>query len=649
MEQITDFFARLFDTADWPARWHCGIWSDFHGWLYLISDLMIWAAYFAIPAVIIRFITRKTDPLFTRLYFLFAAFILACGSTHFLDALAFWHPLYRLSALVRFGTGAISWVTVYYIVQYMPIASKLRSHQELEAEIAQRQAAEVTLERLNADLEEKVRARTQDLHQVLESIADGFTAFDSDWNIVYTNVKAAQYSKTTPAELIGKNLLRDIPAFQQSPIRADILAAAKDLKPRVFRNYFPTPQTWLEVSIYPSERGVSILMRDITETVLADQKAKESEFKYRQIVETAQEGIWMIDEHNRTSFANARMAEMLECTPEEILQSTLLDFVDPETREEVESNVAKRKQGVREQHDFQFTTRKGKKIWTLVETNPILLDGEYKGALAMVTDITARKQAEQEIKALNEDLERKIEERTQALIQSNKELEAFSYSVSHDLRAPLRAIHGYARIMEEDYAPQLDDEGLRLLGVIQHNATQMGILIDDLLAFSRLGRKALDKSWIDMKPMAYEVFEELRQSANTQATFTIENFPPLFGDIALIKQVLLNLIGNALKYSSRKEHPIIRLSSNTQGGETVYAIADNGAGFDMKYGDKLFGVFQRLHAAEDFPGTGVGLAIVQRIIQKHGGRIWATGKVDEGATFYFAIPNPDTQSLPPAP
>lgn len=645
MEQISDFFARLFDTADWPARWHCGIWSDFHGWLYLISDLMIWAAYFAIPAVIIRFITRKTDPLFTRLYFLFAAFILACGSTHFLDALAFWHPLYRLSALVRFGTGAISWVTVYYIVQYMPVASKLRSHQELEAEIAQRQSAEARLARLNLELEEKVRLRTRDLQLVIESIADAFVAFDPDWNIVYVNAKAALYLGTTPDQLLGKNLVRDIPIVESSPIRPRILAAAQDLKPQFFREHFPSADTWLDVSIYPSEGGVSLLIRDVTEGVRVEQKAAENEFKYRQIVETAQEGIWMIDEQNRTSFANARMAEMLECTMDELMQSTLLDFVDSEKRAQLEANVDKRKRGVREQHDFLFTTKKGNQIWTLIETNPIMQDGEYKGALAMITDITARKQAEQEIKALNEDLERKIEDRTEALSQSNKELEAFSYSVSHDLRAPLRAIHGYAKILEEDYVPVLDDEGRRILGVIQQNATQMGTLIDDLLAFSRLGRKPLDKSWIDMKPMAYEAFEELRQSMHTQATFTIENFPPLYGDIALIKQVLVNLIGNALKYSSRKEHPIIRLSSNTEAGETVYAIADNGAGFDMKYSDKLFGVFQRLHAAEDFPGTGVGLAIVQRIIQKHGGRIWAKGKVDEGAAFYFTIPNPDAHPI----
>ena len=230
-------------------------------------------------------------------------------------------------------------------------------------------------------------------------------------------------------------------------------------------------------------------------------------------------------------------------------------------------------------------------------------------------------------------------ELNEELKNSNRELEAFSYSVSHDLRAPLRALNGYAEILKEDYATKLDEQGGRMLNGICHNATKMATLIDDLLSFSRLGRKDLRKSEIDTNELVEGILNEINQTTSNSPQIKIGQLHQVTGDYGLIRQVLFNLISNAFKYSSKKEAPVIEIFSEEENGEIIFSVKDNGAGFDIKYADKLFGVFQRLHSQEEFDGTGVGLAIVHRIITKHKGRIWAEGKVGQGAAFYFSLPS----------
>ena len=232
-----------------------------------------------------------------------------------------------------------------------------------------------------------------------------------------------------------------------------------------------------------------------------------------------------------------------------------------------------------------------------------------------------------------------LEIKTQQLVAANKDLDAFAYSVSHDLRSPLRAIVGFSKILVEDYGNKLDEEGQRKLNVIQDSAKDMGQLIDDLLTFSRLGRKEVYKSAINMGQLAEEVFERLRLNASGQAVrLNIQALPPAYGDRNLIREVFVNLISNAIKFSKPSEVTVVELSGKTEGKEILYSVKDNGVGFDMKYADKLFQVFQRLHSTEEFEGTGVGLSLVQRIIHRHGGRVWAEGKLNEGSTFYFTLP-----------
>jgi signal transduction histidine kinase len=231
---------------------------------------------------------------------------------------------------------------------------------------------------------------------------------------------------------------------------------------------------------------------------------------------------------------------------------------------------------------------------------------------------------------------RRAEQRTAQLDLANQELDAFSYSISHDLRAPLRAVNGYARMLVEDYHDRLDEEGRRLLAVVASSGEHMSRLVDDLLAFSRLSRAPLAAAPVGMRALVEEALAEAR--GESRARVEIGDLPDAAADRGLLKQVWLNLAGNALKYSAKREAPRIEIGGKVEGAEHVYWVRDNGAGFDMRYAQKLFGVFQRLHRADEFPGTGVGLAIVQRIVARHGGRVWAEGRPGEGACFYFSLP-----------
>ena len=304
------------------------------------------------------------------------------------------------------------------------------------------------------------------------------------------------------------------------------------------------------------------------------------------------------------------------------------------------------------------------RFWSPVNTPVFGSDGTLVYITHRVEDVTNfinLKKSDLELKGRAEQMEAEIFERAQEIQSANqklraandelhiakskleymnKELEGFSYSVSHDLRAPLRAIDGFSKLLEEKYRGAFDEKGSRWLQHIRGNAQRMGQLIDDLLAFSQVGRATLRCMPIDMKAMAQAVYAEVTAGQyGRKIECSIGELPPAHGDMALMRQVFTNLLSNAVKYTGPRETARIEVSAQPHNGEICYLVKDNGVGFDMQYSDKLFGVFQRLHAVEEFEGTGVGLALVQRIIQRHGGLIWAESKLDQGAVFYFTLPN----------
>ena len=300
---------------------------------------------------------------------------------------------------------------------------------------------------------------------------------------------------------------------------------------------------------------------------------------------------------------------------------------------------------------FQYDEKEKRAAELLIANAELLFQNLEKEKRAVELSIANRdlKQAEENIRKLNDEdirklnevLEQKVIKRTEELEAANQELEAFSYSVSHDLRAPLRMVNGYAIILQEEYENILDSEGRRLLTIVQDSAKKMGVLIDDLLAFSRLGRNSVFKSKVDMNLVLSNAMGEIKALTQHKATITIHELKPALADQVLISQVWINLLANAIKYSAQQDDPMIDISCTQPHGETIYTITDNGVGFDMQYAHKLFGVFQRLHDAEDFEGTGVGLALAHRIIKKHGGKIWATAEVNKGASFSFSLPLAD--------
>lgn len=377
---------------------------------------------------------------------------------------------------------------------------------------------------------------------------------------------------------------------------------------------------------------------------------RESEERIRAIINSALSAVVVMNAQGIIIDWNTRAEKMFGWTKSDAIGKELADTIIP--------------QDLRNAHrrglQHFLTTGKGSVINQFIEINALHHDGtQFPVELSIsvlkssdsttfcgfITDITERKRAEEEVKLFNQKLEQMVQERTTELEIANKELESFSYSVSHDLRAPLRSIHGYINIFAEEYSTQFDDEARRLVSIITNNAQKMGRLIDDLLAFSQLGRKELIKTEASMSGVVNGICDEYKRTeSDRKINFIIHELPSAIVDITSIRQVWINLISNAVKYTRHKEHVRIEIDSYEEPGIKVYFVKDNGAGFDMLYYNKLFGVFQRLHSQKDFEGTGVGLAIVQRIISKHGGKVWAEATPNEGATFFFSIPSNESRS-----
>ncbi|MBE7552049.1 MAG: PAS domain S-box protein [Anaerolineales bacterium] len=397
---------------------------------------------------------------------------------------------------------------------------------------------------------------------------------------------------------------------------------------------------WIEWRSYPVGNLVYAAARDITERKRAEEKIGKLADLNQTILDTVTAGIsYVVD--RKTQWANKAFLKMFGLDQNDVIgvDTSILYANEGEYKRIGDKAYPAIARGEVYSTEVLMKRKDGGVFWINLNGKAIDQGKPFEGSIWIEQDITERKRAEEEIQRLNAELEQRVIERTAQLEAANKELEAFSYSVSHDLRAPLRAIDGYTRILMEDYEPILDSEGQRVCAVIRQQTQRMSQLIDDLLAFSRLSRAQMQAVPIDMERLVHAVFDELTAAeSRARLDFCIGDLPPALGDPTLIRQVWVNLLSNALKFSAKRERAVIEVSGKPEAGGNIYTVCDNGVGFDMRYIDKLFGVFQRLHSEREFEGTGVGLAIVQRIIRRHGGRVWAEGAVDQGATFTFTLP-----------
>jgi PAS domain S-box-containing protein len=531
MNQFSEFFRKLFDTADFPPRWYCGHWTDFHGWFYIISDLLVWSAYFTIPLIIIKYIANKKAR-FKKVYVLFAIFILACGATHFLDAMMFWIPAYRLSALVRFITGIASWLTIYYLFRVLPEAFSLKSAEQLEEEVAQRKIAE-----------------------------------------------------------------------EQLRINNQILIMAQDI---------------------------------------------------------AKMGSWQWDVSTDRVIWSEGMKQIygLQELPERITYTDFLKMVHPDDREHIAENV---KRAFDEKKFPEFYHRvlwKDGTVKTVHANGTVMLDdkGDVQKIIGTSQDVTIQKQFEQQLLNQSKQLE-----------STNEELQKFASVASHDLREPLRKIITFSSMLQKESSEALGEKGKFYLDKIITGTTRMQVLIDNILDFSRLSDRGYTFQKTDLNYIIQEVIADMEVAiTDTNTKITIDNLPQIEVNAGQMGRLFQNLIANAIKFRKKDVPPEINIAGSIIKGSSLpkeyfgntrheysvisnaaywenenfcrISVKDNGIGFDERFLDKIFLIFQRLHSKSEFEGTGIGLAVCKKVVDIHHGIITAQSKPGEGAEFIIILP-----------
>ncbi len=518
------------------------------------------------------------------------------------------------------------------------------ANEQLQVELAERENAEAAL-RVS---EEKYRS-------LIQKVQVAIVLHDGEGRILIGNPMAQRLLGLSEDQLLGRELVdpdwrflredESVMPMAEYPVSL-VLTSRKPLKDYVAGIHQPDQDeiTWVLVNAEPEfdDAGeiaqIIVSFIDLTEHKQAEEALRESEELYRVLTENSNDLIALHDNEGRHVYLSPSFVRFLGRTPED---SSGFDYdrVHPEDIEAVQQIGEDVLAGKTKVVTYRYLDAKESWRWIKGRAGRV----HYRGKphiMSVSHDITEQKRAEAEIHQLNQQLEQRVLERTAQFEAVNKELEAFAYSVSHDLRAPLRHIDGFVELLREKTQTTLDDQARRYMEMISESARKMGILIDNLLSFSRMGRNELLKSQVDLDKLVQDVIREFEpETEGRDVRWKLSPLPVIAGDQAMLRIVLANLVANSLKFTRPRQPAEIEIGClPDQENEVVVFIRDNGVGFDMAYADKLFGVFQRLHHADEFEGTGIGLASVRRIIDRHGGRTWAEGKIDQGATFYFSLP-----------
>jgi PAS domain S-box-containing protein len=570
---------------------------------------------------------------------------------------------------------------------FSALASHVAVVQDRIQEMERRRNAEAALREKEALL----HAADRRLAEVVHGMTEACFVLDAGWNFVFVNDRSETLLQHRREQMIGRSIWDVFHKLVGTPMEANYRKVMTERVPLAFEVFSPIAERWLDIRLFPTGDGLAAFLLDVHERKLAEEKVRQlnTRLEERVIERTAQ----LAAVNTELSHSRAELQSLFESLPglylvltpefkivavsDAYLQATMTERakiigqglfeVFPDNPDEpaptgeinlraslnrvleerVPHTMAIQKYDIR-RPDGVFEER----YWSPINSPLLGAEHQVQYIIHRVEDVTefvrSRSQAASRDADMNTRMEQmeaeifqssqKVQAANQQLEAANKELESFSYSVSHDLRAPLRAMDGFSRAVLEDYGSQLPADGQRYLQVIRTSAQRMGNLIDDLLSFSRLSRAALSKRTVDTTMLVKSVLEELHnQREGRQIDLRIADLPKCEGDPALLKQVWVNLLSNAIKYTQKRACAVIEIGCDTSGKTSTYFVRDNGTGFDMRYAHKLFGVFQRLHRAEDYDGTGVGLAIVQRIIHRHRGRVWAEAALDQGATFYFTL------------
>lgn len=488
------------------------------------------------------------------------------------------------------------------------------------------------------------------LRRITDNMIDMIVQTDVKGIMEYVSPSNQSILGYKPGEMIGKNILDFMHHDDQKKMEEAILKAQEtftlnkiEFRCKNKKGYY----IWLESVgnlLYDNKGNISGAIfgsRDITERKMSEKALRESEEKHRQIMESVEEGYYEVNLKGNFTFFNNSLCRITGYNRKE-LKELNIKKLSPNYNE---VSKAFNKVSITGRPEKSLTLplikRDGRENFmeisiTLITDN----HGKHIGFRGLLRDVTERKLAENEIKKINEELERRVKERTAQLEAANKELEAFSYSVSHDLRAPLRSIDGFSSALMEDYGDCLDSQGQDYLQRVRTASQRMAQLIDDLLNLSRVSRSEICKEKMNLSNMAQEIMAEFqRDEPDRNVKFNYMTDLVVEGDVRLLRIMMENIIGNAWKFTSKNPYAIIEFGLHKKEGDEkpVFYIRDDGAGFDMAYANKLFGPFQRLHSTDEFSGTGIGLATVARIINRHGGKVWAEGEIEKGSTFYFSL------------